>query len=62
VEQDLMALVPKKEWTLFAHLLIYHGRAICIARRPRCAECSLNDYCPGRKEERLPAARRRSKR
>ena len=51
VERDLMALVPRREWTLFAHLLIYHGRAVCIARRPRCSACALYDYCPGRREE-----------
>ena len=46
IELDLMALVPKAEWTLFPHLLIHHGRATCIARRPRCGECPLADLCP----------------
>jgi endonuclease III len=46
IEQDLMALVPRSEWTLFPHLLIHHGRAICIARRPKCGECALADLCP----------------
>jgi endonuclease-3 len=46
IEQDLMALVPRAEWTLFPHLLIHHGRAVCVARRPRCAECPLADLCP----------------
>jgi endonuclease-3 len=46
IEQDLMALVPKDTWTLFPHLLIHHGRAVCIARRPRCGECSLAEICP----------------
>jgi endonuclease-3 len=62
VERDLMALVPKRAWTLFSHLLIYHGRAVCIARRPQCAACSLYEYCPGRKEERSPAMARKSRR
>jgi len=46
IEQDLMALVPRKEWTLFSHLLIWHGRRVCIARRPRCEICVLNRICP----------------
>jgi len=46
IEQDLMALVPREEWTLFSHLLISHGRAVCVARRPRCADCVLADLCP----------------
>jgi endonuclease-3 len=46
IEQDLMAIVPRRDWTWFSHTLILHGRAICIARRPRCAECVLNRLCP----------------
>ena len=46
IEQDLMTIVPREEWTLFSHLLIHHGRAVCVARRPRCAECLLADLCP----------------
>ena len=46
IEQDLMALVPRGTWTLFPHLLIHHGRAVCIAWRPKCAECPLADLCP----------------
>ena len=46
IEEDLMKLIPQKEWTVFSHRLIYHGRALCIARKPKCAECSLNDVCP----------------
>ena len=46
IEQDLMALVPKDTWTLFPHLLIHHGRAVCIARRPKCGECTLAGLCP----------------
>lgn len=46
IERDLIALVPKKEWGSFSHLLIYHGRAVCQARRPNHAACVLADICP----------------
>lgn len=46
IEIDLMNLVPKKHWVMFPHWLITHGRRICIARKPKCAECSLADICP----------------
>lgn len=46
IEQDLMALLPQKDWTRFSHLLIWHGRQTCAARKPKCAECALNDICP----------------
>ena len=46
IERDLMALVPQEDWTLVSHLLISHGRATCIARRPRCDRCVLRDWCP----------------
>ena len=46
VEQDLMKLVPRNEWTLFSHLLIDHGRAVCNAKKPLCSTCFLNDACP----------------
>ena len=46
IEQDLMKLVPQDQWTLLSHLLIWHGRRICVARKPRCADCLLNDICP----------------
>lgn len=46
VEKDLMVLFPKKNWTLLSHLLIFHGRRICVARRPKCGACVLNDLCP----------------
>ncbi|HWA16755.1 MAG TPA: endonuclease III [Gemmatimonadales bacterium] len=46
IEQDLMQLVPQHDWTIVSHLLILHGRAICIANRPKCSECVLNDICP----------------
>jgi len=46
IEQDLMKIVPKKEWTLFPHLLIHHGRQICAARSPKCEICPVADLCP----------------
>jgi endonuclease-3 len=46
IEQDLMGLVPREDWTLVSHLLISHGRAICIARRPRCGQCVIASLCP----------------
>ena len=52
IEQDLIKLIPQKEWTVFSHRLIYHGRQICVARKPRCAECDLNDVCPSAEEPR----------
>src|SRR5438034_1950651 len=52
IEQDLMKLIPQKEWTVFSHRLIYHGRQICVARKPRCSECLLNEVCPSAEEPR----------
>ena len=46
VEQDLMALVPQQDWLPLSHMLIYHGRAVCQARRPLCEECTLVALCP----------------
>jgi len=46
IEQDLIPLFPRRDWALLSHLLINHGRQICIARRPQCARCVLNDICP----------------
>ncbi len=46
VERDLVALVPRPAWTLWSHLLIFHGRVVCKAPRPRCAACVLADLCP----------------
>jgi endonuclease-3 len=46
IEQDLMKLVPKKSWTMLAHLFIEHGRQICVARKPKCEACPLSDICP----------------
>jgi endonuclease III len=46
IERDLVRLVPREEWGIFPHLLIWHGRRVCIARRPQCEDCVLNDLCP----------------
>src|SRR5687767_746664 len=46
IEQDLVKIVPREKWTLFSHLLIFHGRSICVARRPLCEKCPLWDLCP----------------
>ena len=46
IEQALMELIPRADWTLISHLLIWHGRRICIARRPRCCECVIAKLCP----------------
>ena len=46
IEQELMQLVPQKDWALFSHWLIWHGRRRCDARRPDCANCEIKDRCP----------------
>jgi endonuclease-3 len=46
IERDLMRLVPRADWGRFPHLMIWHGRRICVARRPLCEECVLTDLCP----------------
>jgi endonuclease-3 len=46
IENDLVELVPQKDWIIFAHLLIFHGRRICKARRPLCEECVVEKLCP----------------
>jgi endonuclease-3 len=45
IEQDLMKIIPKEKWILFSHQIILHGRALCIARKPKCAECALEPLC-----------------
>jgi endonuclease-3 len=46
IERDLQRLVPRADWGRFPHLLIWHGRRVCIARAPRCEDCVVNDLCP----------------
>ncbi|MCC6860181.1 MAG: endonuclease III [Bryobacterales bacterium] len=53
IERDLMAVIPKERWILFSHQLIHHGRARCMARKPRCAECLLDPLCYAR-DKNLP--------
>ena len=54
IERDLIKLVPRADWGRFPHLLIWHGRRVCIARRPRCEDCVVNDLCPA---SRVPSSR-----
>jgi endonuclease-3 len=51
IERALMRLFPREDWALLSHLLIFHGRQVCIARRPRCGECVLADICPSARLE-----------
>jgi endonuclease-3 len=46
IERDLMSLFPRDTWTMLAHLLIHHGRAVCAARKPKCQGCVLAKDCP----------------
>src|SRR5438132_7364200 len=46
IERNLQRIVPREEWGIFPHLLIWHGRRVCIARMPRCEDCAVNDLCP----------------
>ena len=50
IEYELNEIIPKKEWTLFSHLIIWHGRRTCFARKPKCAECVINTLCPSRED------------
>ena len=60
IERDLQRLVPREYWGVFPHLLIWHGRRVCIARSPHCEECVLSDLCPStRVEPERPSTRRR---
>lgn len=46
IEKDLMSLVPMKDWTVFSHVLVFHGRETCTARKPKCADCVVRELCP----------------
>ena len=46
IERELEKIIEEKDWTLFTHLIIDHGRAICVANRPNCTECSISSFCP----------------
>ena len=54
VERDLMGVLPREEWTAFSHRVIFHGRRVCVARKPRCAVCTLRDLCPTRQDVTKP--------
>lgn len=56
IEQDLMKIVPKEKWFIFPLQLIYHGRALCVARKPKCAECKLDPICYAADKNLAPAA------
>ena len=45
IEFDLVEIIPKEHWTIFSHLMAFHGRAICVARRPKCEKCKINKFC-----------------
>ena len=55
IERDLVKLVPRGDWGRFPHLLIWHGRRVCDARRPRCEDCVVNDLCPSARVWTAPA-------
>jgi endonuclease III len=57
IERDLIRLVPRPDWHRFPHLLIWHGRRVCIARAPRCADCVVNDLCPASRVDAGPQPR-----
>lgn len=50
LERELMQIVPREEWAMVSHLLIWHGRRVCIANRPKCGECVIAEYCPSRRD------------
>jgi endonuclease-3 len=54
IERDLMRLVPRGDWARFPHLLIWHGRRVCDARRPACEDCVLADLCPSSRVDAVP--------
>lgn len=57
IEQKLMTVIPGEKWIIFSHLLATHGRAVCVARRPKCAVCVVADLCPGKTQPLRPEPR-----
>jgi len=45
IELDLIEIIPEEHWTIFSHLLAFHGRAVCVARKPKCEQCKISDFC-----------------
>jgi endonuclease III len=60
IERQVCSIVPKEEWTGLSLRLILHGRRVCIARRPRCEECILNDFCPSSRTRAKPTLGRKT--
>jgi endonuclease-3 len=58
IERDLMELIPAKEWTLYSHRVIQHGREVCDARRPQCEACALREDCPSQRSAQRAAGER----
>jgi endonuclease-3 len=56
IERDLMKIIPQNRWILFSHQIIHHGRNLCVARKPRCAECPLDPLCYAQDKTTSPAA------
>jgi endonuclease III len=50
LERDLMEIIPREDWAMVSHLLIWHGRRVCIANRPKCGECTIAEFCPSRQD------------
>lgn len=61
IEKELMKVLPKEEWAPFGHRMVDHGRAVCMARSPKCAECTLSDICPKNGVEEKNTAKTKSK-
>jgi endonuclease-3 len=59
IEHDLMGLFPRERWTMLSHLLIFHGRRVCVARRPRCEQCVVSHLCPSSRVRRTAEVNRR---
>jgi endonuclease-3 len=56
IERDLMEILPQDKWTDFGHELVYHGRRVCLARKPRCPQCKVKELCPSRQDVKRPRA------
>ena len=61
IERDLMEVLPRNEWTYMGHALIWHGRRVCPARKPKCGECTLSKLCPAAFTFDLPGAPKSSR-